>query len=435
MPKARITKRTVDAMRPAAVNTFLWDTELRGFGVKCTPAGRRVYVVQYRTVGGRRGVTKRLTLGEHGALAPEYARTLARGVLAEVAGGGDPAAERAEQKRAPTVAELAPSYLDEVRAKKKPTTAYEYARLVTGAVVPALGRLRVADVSRRDVAKLHRAWAERPVAANRLLQLLGAFFAWCERQGYREEGANPARGVEHYRETARERYLSAEELARLGRALMIAERDGLPPALKHRKHPKSEQTAKHRPKSADTPKRANPFGVAAIRFLALSGFREQEALSLRWDAIDVGRGIVTLEQSKTGRSIRTLGAPALELLDDLPRLEGSPYVFPGAKSGAPLKEIKRLWESVREAAQLTDVRLHDLRHSFASVAVSGGASLPLVGALLGHRVFTTTQRYAHLADDPRKRVADETASTIAAALRRSDTPSRDTEVVPLRTPA
>jgi integrase len=414
--QARITKRTVDALKAKQRDVFLWDTDLRGFGVKCTPLGRRVFLVQYRPLGGRRSVTKRLTLGQYGQLTPEQARQAARAVLAEVAGGADPGIDRGARRQALTVTEAATLFLEEVDAKKKARTAYEYRRLMEGEIVPALRTIKVKDVARAQVSRIHHGGRDRPYAANRILALASVFFSWCERHGHREPGTNPCRGIERYREEARERFLTADELGRLGATLTKAEREGLPPAQKHRQKPRSPATAKHRPKGADTPRPANPFAVAAIRFLVLSGFREQEALSLRWDAIDFTRGMVTLADSKTGKSVRHVGAPALELVASLPREDGNPHVFPGRTPGSPLIEIKRVWEAVRETASLSDVRLHDLRHSFASVAASGGASLPLVGALLGHKNVATTQRYAHLADDPRKHVADSTASTVAAAL-------------------
>jgi integrase len=157
--------------------------------------------------------------------------------------------------------------------------------------------------------------------------------------------------------------------------------------------------------------------VAALRFLLLTGWREGEAVSLKWSEVDFSRGVATLQDTKTGRSARHLGAPALALLADLPRLAGSPCVFPGSKPGTSFTDLGRLWDAVRHAAGLEDVRLHDLRHSFASVAAASGLSLPVIGALLGHRGVATTQRYAHLGDDPRKRAADKVAQRVAAALK------------------
>jgi integrase len=176
---------------------------------------------------------------------------------------------------------------------------------------------------------------------------------------------------------------------------------------------------------------ASPYAVAALRFLILTGWREGEALGLQWDQVDFARSLVTLRDTKTGRSDRHIGAPALTLLSELPRLKSSPFVFPGRqspnqKAATHLVEIKRVWEAVRHAAKLEGVRLHDLRHSFASVGASGGLSLPMIGALLGHREVSTTQRYAHLGDDPRKAAADRVAEHVAAAMQETEEAARPT---------
>jgi integrase len=156
--------------------------------------------------------------------------------------------------------------------------------------------------------------------------------------------------------------------------------------------------------------------VAAIRFLLLTGWREREALNLKWSEIDVARGVATLPSTKTGRSVRVIGAPARLLLSELPRVDGSPFVFPGRIVGGPLVEINRVWYAVRHAAKLEDVRLHDLRHSFASVSASSGGSLLIIGKLLGHRETATTAKYAHLFDDPMAAAADSASGLLAAWL-------------------
>jgi integrase len=294
-------------------------------------------------------------------------------------------------------------------------------------VMPVLGTKRAADLTTADLARLHSSMRDRPYMANRVLAALGAFCSWCELHGHRSRHSNPAPDVEPYAEHARERFLSGEEMARLGAALTLAETVGVPPAPSRRRKPKKGKTAKHRPKSADTVRPANPFAIACLRFLLLSGWREAEARTLRWDALDTARGHAILADTKTGRSIRPLGASVFAFLDELPRLEDSPYVFPGAEPGQSIVNLTRTWEAVRLAAKLSDVRLHDLRHTAASVAAAGGLSLPLIGALLGHRNPSTTQKYAHLADDPRRLAADRMAGDVAAALAGTATP-----VTPLR---
>ena len=390
--------------------------ELQGFGVKVTPSGRRSYVLQYRIPGlGRRSPARRITLGGHGELTPEEARRLARKELGNVAHGSDPAADRAARKTAATIKEFGLTYLEDIQVRRKKSTVVEYRRLWDKHVVPSLGHRPVREVGLSEVRRLHRTLHSTPYLANRLLAMLGAFFSYAIREGLRPPHDNPAHGVEFYPEKSRERFLTPQEFRRLGEALSRSERIGLPPAPNHRRKP-SGKTAKHRPKSSDQPVPANPFAAAAIRLLALTGCREGEILSLTWDSVDVERGYLRLADSKTGRSVRPLSKAAAAVLEALPRIEGNPYVLPGTKPREHLKEIKRLWYAVRYAAKLEGVRLHDLRHSYASVPATGGESILVLKSLLGHKRVATTERYAHLGDDPVRWAAERTASDIAGWL-------------------
>lgn len=436
--RGRVTKKAVDQLAPAARVAFLWDTKLRGFGLRVTPAGAKSFVVQYAAPGVA-GVKRRVTLGAYGRFTVEEAASRARDLLGRVARGDDPAAERADARREVkehTVAKLADEYLDECRAKMRRGTAAEYERIFRVYIMPALGKLPVASVTVRDVAHLHLAHRDKPSQSNRVLSLVKSYLYWCERRGLRAPHSNPACAVKPFAENVRERFLTAAELGRLGAALRTAETTGLRSAPEHRKHPKSEATHKHRaPSTWGKPVPASPYAVAAIRFLLFTGWRESEALTLKWEQLDTSRAIATLPRTKTGRSMRPLGAPALELLATLPRVMGSPYVFPSPNDPAqPLREIKRVWCAVRYAADLMDCRLHDLRHTVASMAVGTGHSLYLTGALLGHANAATTQRYAHLAVDARQATADAVAGAIRAALEAAvDAAASDAaaDVVPL----
>ncbi len=417
MPIQRITKRVVDATQAGDRDVFLWDAELAGFGLKVTPTGKKTYVIQYRIPGlGRLGYAKRFSLGEHGPLTPEEARRAARRELGRVAQGSSPAAERAALKHLIRVSELSASYLDEVDRRRKPGTAREYRRLWTKHIIPAFGTKQASAVTPADIRRLHRSLHETPYVANRVVARLSTFFAYAIAEGAIPSKENPAHGVEFYPEQGRERFLTKEEFGRLGEALARAEREGLPRSPELRLKIKKPENRKHRPKSADTPVPANPFAVAAIRLLALTGCRENEILSLRWDAVDFERGYLRLDDTKTGKSVRPLGQTAAALLASLPRVQGNPYVLPGLKAKGHLIEIKRVWYAVRHAAKLKGLRLHDLRHSFASVPAAGGESLLVVRSLLGHKNVATTERYAHLGDDPVKRAADRTAESIAGWL-------------------
>ena len=426
MPKT-LTKRTVDALKPRAERYEIHDADLAGFHVRVTPDGSKTFAVLYRAGRGRTAPRRRVTIGRYGPLTVDAARTIARQTLANVAHGGDPAVDRARTKEAPTVAALGESYLADVVLRRKRTTSVEYARLWQRHIVPALGSRQVSSVNSADVRKLHRSLAKTPYLGNRVIAVLGAFFAFAAKEGARAEHDNPARGIEFYPEHGRERFLSAAGFRRLGEALTRAEREGLPPAPTHRRKPKNRKTVKHRSKDWDKPRPADPFAVAAIRLLTLTGCREGEILSLRWDAVDFEHGYLRLEQTKTGRSNRPLGSAAAAVLQSLPRVKGNPYVLPSSRSGEHVKEIKRLWHAVRHAAGLDDLRLHDLRHSFASVPASGHESILVIRALLGHARIATTERYAHLGDDPVRRAADRTSTEIAGWLS-----GRNTEVTPLR---
>lgn len=388
MTAARITKRAVDAAHPALKDTYLWDDELSGFGLKVTPTGRKVYLVQYR-VGGRKGRTRRVTIGQHGELTPTAARFEAKQLLGEVALGRDPASNRDKSNADKSLAAVLDQFMTEhVKSKRKASTAREYQRIAKLYVVPRLGRRPISDIKRQDIAKLHHELGSKPYQANRTLALLSKFFNWAEKHGLRPDGSNPCRHIEKYRESRRERFLSEAELARLGDALRAAESD----------------------------KSATPWAIAAIRLLTFTGARLNEILTLEWEHVNEDHGLLMLPDSKTGKKAIRLNAPARKVLEGVPRLEGNPFVICGERATRHLVNLEKPWRRIRKAAKLNDVRLHDLRHSFASVAASGGHSLVVIGKMLGHSQPATTARYAHLADDPVKAASDAVGARIAAAM-------------------
>jgi integrase len=387
---AKITKRAVDAAKARKTDSYLWDRELPGFGLKVTPTGRKVYLVQYR-LGGRKGRTRRFTIGQHGEVTPAFARAEAKRLLGEIAAGRDPAAERDKAKADRSLAVALEQFMAEhVKPKLKTSTASEYERTVRLCIVPRLGRRPIGELTRQDIAKLHHGLGHTPYQANRTLALLSKFFGWTEKRGLRPDGSNPCRHVEKYRERRRERFLSQAELARLGDALRQAEQD----------------------------KSCSPWVIAAVRLLILTGARRNEILTLRWEHVSEEHQSLMLPDSKTGRKAIPVSAPALAVLHDIPRLEGNPYVICGERTGQHVVNLQKSWRRIRKAAQLDDVRLHDLRHSFASVAASGGQSLVVIGKMLGHSQPATTARYAHLADDPVKAASDAVGRHIAAAMER-----------------
>jgi integrase len=284
------------------------------------------------------------------------------------------------------------------------------------------GGIKAEALTQGQVAALHSKFKESPFAANRFLAVISKCFAWGSGRGLLPEGhINPARGVERYKEHSRERFLTSEELSRLGDALREGETVGLTYEIDETK-PK----ARHAPKVDKRRTKLDPFAAAAIRLLILTGARLREILDAKWQHADFERGILFLPDSKTGPKPVYLGAAALTILASLPRLEGNPHIIAGMKDGAPRADLKKPWAAVTRAAGLKGLRIHDLRHSFASVGAGASLGLPIIGKLLGHSQPSTTARYAHLDADPMLRAAEAIGSTIAAAM---SSPSRN--VVPL----
>jgi integrase len=234
-------------------------------------------------------------------------------------------------------------------------------------------------------------------------------YAFAGRSGVVPEGMNPARRIEQFKEYRRERFLTGGELERLGSAIREAETKGIPWDVQERK-PK----AKHLPKAKNRFTKMGPFAAAAIRLLLFTGCRLREILHLKWEQVDLERGLLFLADSKTGRKTVILNAPALAVLAGLDRLD--PYVVPGDDPDKPRADLKRPWQAVAKRAGLDGVRLHDLRHTYASFGAGGGLSLPIIGKLLGHTQASTTQRYAHLDADPLRRASETIGGQIAAAL-------------------
>ena len=401
--RAKITKRSVDALTPTADGreAVLWDSELKGFGVRVQRGGAKSYILHYRAGTGRGAPLRKLTIGRHGSpWAPETARREAKRLLGLVETGVDPAREKIARQEAPTMGEFAERFLVEhVHAKRKGSTAVEYKRLLDKLLLPVLGKRKVADVTRADVAKLHNANRGAPYQANRVLAVLSKMFNLAERWCLRPDGSNPCRHVEKFAEKKRERMLSAAELARLGDALAAYQ--------------------------------GSPYAVAAVKLLVFTGARLGEVLGLKWEWIDFERGEARLPDSKTGAKTLHLPPPALAVLTEVRRLDGNPYVIAGVKPGAALVNLEKPWRAIRGLAKLDDVRLHDLRHAFASVAASSGMGLPIIGKMLGHSQPATTARYAHLASDPVKAAAAAVANKIAGAMGTTGNTER---VAPLRSP-
>ena len=419
----RVSKRSVDALRcPRGKDrVFLWDTSLSGFGVAAFPSGKKVYVAQFRQ-GGR---SRRMTIAEHGRVTPEEARSMAKKVLGAVEGGIDPIEERRAARGVRTLREVAQDFLKlHVNAKRKERTHVEYLRLLDGYLLPSLGSRPLNSIKRLDMARLHSNFSETPATANRCLAVISSLWNWAAARDEVPADKNPARGIERYTEESVERYLRVDELSRLGDALRLAETEGIPWLVDE-----SKSNAKHVPKSGRVTK-IDPYAVAAIRLLILTGARLREILDAKWEYVDWDRGLLFLPDSKSGKKTIYLPAAALAVLKGLDQMRNSPYIIPGStprkaekkakqEKGAPRADLQRPWAAVSRAASLNGVRLHDLRHSFAAIGAGASLGLPMIGKLLGHSQPATTARYAHLDADPMQRAANIIGDQIAAAMERN----------------
>ena len=383
-----LSNRTVAALNVER-DTVFWDRDLIGFGVRVYPNGGKVYVAQAR--GPEK--SRRVTVGRHDVLNADRARQRAALIIARIRAGEEPVPLplAARLNGGPTVADLAGRYLEEhVAVRLKPRTQLRVRGMLHNHILPALGRLPLAAVERSQVVEFHQKLSDRPVTANKAIKALSHMYRLAEGWGLVPEGCNPCRSVEKYPERFRERFLTDAEFARLGRMLDEAVEDGT----------------------------ASPTAVTAIRLLMLTGCRKSEILTLRWTVVDLEAGELRLADAKTGPRAVQLPPTAVGLLEALPRGTDSPWVFPGNDREGRFSDggLDRVWQAVRTAAGLQDVRMHDLRHSFASRALALGETLPVIGKLLGHSDIETTARYAHLARDSIHETAERIAGSIASDI-------------------
>ncbi|WP_046868081.1 tyrosine-type recombinase/integrase [Microvirga massiliensis] len=373
----RITKRLVDSLKPSDREQIVWDDEIAGFGIRVTPTGAKAYILKYRVGHGRTAPIRKPTLGRHGDITADEARQIAKIWKARIALGGNPAQDREDRTKAPTINALVDAYLASHAHLKR--SGGEDRRMIERDIRPALGSRRVAEITRRDIETFRDSQRSTPIAANRKLALLSKMLNLAIGWGWIT--SNPVDGVQRNHENRRERYLSQAEIQRFNDAAEAYVGQAAQKSIARR-------------------------SVAAIRLLALTGARRGEVLSARWEQFNLETGTWTKPSSHTKqkRIHRVPLSPvAVELLLEI-QAEGehpSGYVFP-AKGGSSghMTDIKKAWEKIRGLADLPGVRLHDLRHTYASILASDGLSLPIIGALLGHTQANTTQRYTHLLDDP-----------------------------------
>jgi integrase len=406
----KLTEKRISDLKPAEREYFEWDDGLPGFGVRVLPSGAKSYVLKYRiNKGGRNASQRRSSLGKPGVLSLDDARRIARRYLTDVAHGGDPFGDRNAYRTAPTVSDLLDRFLVEyVVPRRADVTAKEYRRLIEKHLRPALGRKKVAEVTDEDMERLHTRMKARPVQANRMLAVASKAFSLAEKWGMRIAHTNPCSKVERFPERNRERVFSTAEIEALGRALAAAEAGELPAGGARGKAP------------------ANPFAVMALRLARFLGLRIGEVRKMRWANVDLANGTARIA-GKTGARTVFIPAPVAALLARAPRL--GDCVIPGRKPDQPLdyKAIHKVWTRVAALANLENARIHDLRHTVATMAAGTGAGAHLVRDLLGHKTMEMANRYVSRMQEPVRELQGRVADTLAAAIE-----GNAGEVVPMK---
>lgn len=429
MPK--LTKRLIDSLKPKEIEYSTWDDELKGFGVRVSPKGAKTFQVYWRA--GKR--ERKRKVGRYPAMTADQARRAAFALLSEVEKGNDPAVKQDLLRKAETMNELCKRFMeDHSIPHNKPRSVIENQSLIDRFIIPALGKVNAIDVAQSDVRHLHQSMKKTPYQANRVLSTLSKMFNFATDDLYeiRYDWRNPTDRVQKFKEEKRRRYLSSQELRIVSKAMAIAEIEG----------------------------RATSHALAALRLLIFTGARKSEILTLKWEYINWDRQCLSLPDSKTGAKDIPLNPPALEILQNITRIKDNPYVVAGKNPESHMGDLGPTWWRLRKLAtilaleddeiwgpliekltstkgerpklealkkiadeksyslpiSISDVRVHDLRHSFASVAVGAGVPLTLIGGLLGHTQTQTTARYAHLESDPLHQATDAIGRKLSSTM-------------------
>ena len=372
MPTDKLTKKLIDTHVPTTDRETLWDSSLPGFGVRFSPTGKKTFVIKYRSGHGRNAKQRWFTIGLYGALTLEQARLIAKKRFGEIANDLDPQFSRELTERPKSLNDVWKMYLETDAMLVKAATRANYQNAWDQRIAHELGSIPISDLNLSRIERAHRLWRDKPHSANRALALISLLLNFAEKRGLRPIGQNPCRLVKKYKEENRERFLSADELRRLSMALNEVETTHL----------------------------ETPFVTGAIRLLLYTGARSGEILNSRWEYVDWDNALLNLPDSKTGRKPVILGDSALIELRKLRTLNSilpSPFIIQGQKPSAPVSSLKKPWARICDRAKLANFRIHDLRHTAASLAAGAGLSLHQIGKLLGHTQSSTTQRYAHLA--------------------------------------
>lgn len=390
MGRIKLSSHVIEHLEVKEKTYTVWDSEVRGFGVRVWASGSKVFTFKYE----QRCKQHWITLGRFGELTYDQAKKKALKLRLQIADGQKPGEELQAKRKAPTVSDLCDRFLAEhADVKTKPSTAKEYRRTVERDIRPALGPLKVREVTTQDIHALHHKLSTAPIQANRTLAVMSKMFSLAELWGMRVQNTNPCFLIQRMPEKRRERFLSERELKHLGDVFQAMEAAG----------------------------EIDLFASAALRMLILTGARLGEITGLQWSMVDLENGFLRLPDSKTGAKVVFLNPPAIAVLMSLPEILGNPHVFPGEAEGQPITNLSKAWDRVKAKAKLPGVRIHDLRHTFASMAARSGLSLQIVGALLGHAHPSTTKRYTHFASRPLLEGSEQVGKVLGGFLK-IDTP-------------
>ncbi|GAO97502.1 tyrosine recombinase XerD [Caedimonas varicaedens] len=382
MPK--LTNKLIDASLTKQKDYIVWDDEVKGFGCRILPTGYKTYVFFYTSPLTRK--YSYLKIGIHGNISADVARKKAKNLSTDIVNGLDPK----EQKKALQIKEQHFLSFEDffeifrqkyILEKHKPSTIHRDEHRINKYILPFFGKKKIGAIIQDDVISFVSSMKHARGNCNKCLILLSTAFNQAEKWGYREKNTNPCQGVEKSPDKKMERFLSKEEYERLERILSEQEK------ISH----------------------SSPYTIAAIRMLLYTGCRCGEILTLKWSDVFMEEGYIHLQDSKTGAKTFPLNSKAIDLLKNLKKDSANLYVFHGKTPGSHLSKIETTWHKVRHLAGIPDVRIHDLRHSFASFALKKGVDLYTVSKLLGHKNIATTTRYAHLELEHLKKATNKVA--------------------------
>ena len=362
----KLTNKKIDQLIPDTKSYIVWDNEIRGFGVRVNLNSKKTFILKYRIGQGRSARVRKPVIGTYGVMKVDEARKIARKWLLEASEGNDP---KEVDKTSILLKDFCNVYLQQhANIKKKLSSVIEDKRLMRLHIIPNFGNICLKEITRSMITKHHQSMYQTPHGANRFLSLMSKMMNLAERWEYRPLNSNPCRHIERYKEEGRQIYLSMEQIEKIGHVIK-----------------QMEQTE-------------SIFVLSAIKLLLFTGRRTGEILTLKWDYIDFENSKMNLPDTKTGAKSFFFSPTVKQILLNLPNKEG--FVFKSVLKDKRVTTVRHIWKKICKLAKIENVRVHDLRHTYASLAVQNGYSLPIISKMLGHADIKTTQRYAHLHDDP-----------------------------------